>query len=160
MKKISSISSSIYQFFATLSLKDKCLIIFMGILLVQTIYNIFAHEMMSNGLETIDIIIRTSSSGILGYFLSSSFCERDPNTTKKIASKNGEDPLTPLPESKARDQMIIATIIGIIALLVLIVARNFMASTVNSQASLIQMRDFASSTIGFLLGNSSRDKKS
>lgn len=160
MKRFSRIGSSIYQFFATLSLKDKCLIIFMGILLAQTIYNIFAHEMMSNSLETIDIIIRTSSSGILGYFLSSSFCERDPNATKKMASKNGEEPFIPSPESKARDQMIIATIIGIIALLVLLIARNFMAPTVNSQASLIQMRDFASSTIGFLLGNSGKDKKS
>lgn len=159
MKRFSRMNSAIYQFFATLNLKDKCLIIFMALLLAQTIYNIFAHEMLSNSVETIDIIIRTSSSGILGYFLSSSFCERDPNATKKIISKDGEESFVPSPESKTRDQMIIATIIGIIALSVLIIARNFMASTVNSQASLIQMRDFASSTIGFLLGNSSKDKK-
>lgn len=58
-------------------LVDKCLIIFMAVLLVQSVYSLFSEG--DRGAETgsIDVVVRTSSASIFGYFLSANFIRQD-----------------------------------------------------------------------------------
>lgn len=52
----------------------------------------------------------------------------------------------------SNQQIVIATIIGITALIVLIIARYYINLTDKSIATISQMRDFVSGCVGFLLG--------
>lgn len=55
-------------------LTDACLLLFMIILMMQSVYNLFFREL--NGLEgagAIDVIIRTTTAAIYGYFIGAGF---------------------------------------------------------------------------------------
>ncbi|MBW6409489.1 hypothetical protein [Clostridium weizhouense] len=188
--------------FKRIALIDRCLILFMIILMIQLIYNLFSNEVISKNTHNIDVVIRTTAASIFGYFLSANFikksknnkisCFKDDiisnensiyldntnslnsvdssennpdfissnvqsnnNTKNEIDIKNSSNKnLTEQETSK--QQIIIATIIGVISLIVIIIARNFTDLTQISLASLTQMRDFVSGCIGFLLGTPSR----
>ena len=60
------------------SLVDRCLLVFMGVLLLQSAWRIFCPEAGSGLAGDIDIIIRTSSAAIFGYFLSANFLCQAP----------------------------------------------------------------------------------
>lgn len=62
----------LWHAFLRIHLVDRCLIIFMAVLLAQATYSLFNPH--SNGdVMNIDIIIRTSIAAIFGYFLSANF---------------------------------------------------------------------------------------
>lgn len=71
--KIKHFLSSIAQGFCKIKLVDRCLIIFMALLMIQTNYALFFNESSSMGTNDIDIVVRTTSAGIFGYFLSVNF---------------------------------------------------------------------------------------
>ena len=54
-------------------LVDKCLLIFMAALLIQSACNLFFPAVVGAAADDIDIIVRTSSAAIFGYFLSANF---------------------------------------------------------------------------------------
>lgn len=54
-------------------LVDKCLLIILGILLVQSAINLFLHEGSATETNGIDVVIRTSAAGIFGYLISTNF---------------------------------------------------------------------------------------
>ena len=55
---------------------DKSLIIFMVVLLAQSAYSIFFQSSASPAASDIDVVVRTSSAAIFGYFLSANFVSR------------------------------------------------------------------------------------
>lgn len=66
--------------FSRTHLVDKCLLLFMGVLLVQSAMALFGSPNVSNEINSIDIIIRTSTAGIFGYFLSANFIRSTPRS--------------------------------------------------------------------------------
>lgn len=173
-----------------IKLIDRCLIIVMSILMFQSIYNLFVNEVNSQDTTTIDVVVRTTSAAIFGYFLSANFIKRPlrkytntdvssnlfidnnlspkgqessqnnimnvkntigftseaDNYEKKIPINNNEG----FEEGETSElQIIIATVICIVALTVLFVVRNFKTTTSASLGTISQMRDFVSGCVGF-----------
>ncbi|HHQ5726986.1 hypothetical protein NMF83_07295 [Clostridioides difficile] len=173
-----------------IKLIDRCLIIVMAILMFQSIYNLFVNEVNSQDTTTIDVVVRTTSAAIFGYFLSANFIKRPlrkytntdvssnlfidnnlspkgqessqnnimnvkntigftseaDNYEKKIPINNNEG----FEEGETSElQIIIATVICIVALTVLFVVRNFKTTTSASLGTISQMRDFVSGCVGF-----------
>ena len=107
MKLVYKILEYIKKSIDNIKLIDKCLIIFMMILMGQSIYNLFINEANLNGGDAIDILIRTTQASVFGYFLSANFIkkdkevnntlkkEKDPikdkNITKKVNDNNSEN---------------------------------------------------------------------
>lgn len=71
-----------------LSLVDKWLFTFMLILILQSTFNLFFSSHGGNGIETVDIIVRTTSAGIFGYFLSSNFAQHSSFEQTEINKDN------------------------------------------------------------------------
>lgn len=59
-------------------LVDRCLILVMAVLLIQSAYTLFFPGESTQLSGNIDIVIRTSAAAIFGYFLSANFAVRDP----------------------------------------------------------------------------------
>ncbi len=57
----------------SIRLVDWCLIIIMSLLLLQSIYNLFANEVVNSEENIIDVVIRTAAASIFGYFMSANF---------------------------------------------------------------------------------------
>lgn len=71
-------------------LVDKFLIVFMIILLAQSAYNLFANESVSAETHNIDVIVRTSTAAIFGYFLSTNFICRGASQQRRNSSAKGK----------------------------------------------------------------------
>lgn len=179
-----------------IKLVDRCLILFMMILMAQSTYSLFTNESHSQETGSIDIMVRTTSAAIFGYFLSVNFIKRPAGKTGGgaatsaaptiIQDKRGGAGITGqigfttnskaeppiifgvaesitdelLEESETSQlQIIIATVIGVFALCVLILIRNFSAISPAMLATISQMRDFVSGCVGFLLGSPGTDTK-
>ena len=54
-------------------LMDRCLLAYMAILLAQSAYSLFSAAALGTETGGIDIIVRTSTAAVFGYFLSASF---------------------------------------------------------------------------------------
>ncbi|MEG1844170.1 MAG: hypothetical protein RR296_07995 [Clostridia bacterium] len=54
-------------------LTDKCLLVFMLILLAQTAHNLFFHELAQQESSAFDVIVRTTMAAIFGYLISANF---------------------------------------------------------------------------------------
>ncbi|GKX66677.1 hypothetical protein [Inconstantimicrobium mannanitabidum] len=152
-------------------LVDRCLIIFMIILMTQSIYNLFFNESTLQNSNVIDIVVRTTSASIFGYFLSSNFLNR-PSIKKSKYAKNNRilDETSVTYENKLEidnldnkdeneqsrnineQQIVIATVIGVISLVVLLIARNMNIINTTTAATISQLRDFVAGSVGFLLG--------
>lgn len=74
MKRINICWNCIRLALSRIHLVDKCLIVFMVVLLVQSAYTLFTnHTVPTENTDNVDIIIRTSIAAIFGYFLSANF---------------------------------------------------------------------------------------
>ncbi len=183
---------NIKNFFIHIKLIDKCLIIFMFIFLAQSIYSLFSGETDSYYTGSIDVVVRTTSAAIFGYFLSANFIKKSSKENSTSAQTlitpppvniEGEDSQTPakgvvknkigfngnsgepvIPEapthikekddteSTSNQQIIITTIIGIVSLCAILIARNFLNLTASSTPVISHLRDFVSGCVGFLVG--------
>lgn len=76
MKRISSMFASLGAGLAAIHPVDKGLLLFMVALLLQSVYSIFSQTGPNQISGDIDIIVRTSTSAIFGYFLSANFTNR------------------------------------------------------------------------------------
>ncbi|MGO0900779.1 hypothetical protein ACYZFO_00555 [Clostridioides difficile] len=180
-----------------IKLIDRCLIIVMAILMFQSIYTLFVNEVNSQDTTTIDVVVRTTSAAIFGYFLSANFIKRpsrkyintdvssnlfiDDNSSNKgqessqnnvmnvkntigftseidnYENKVSVNKIEGIEEGETSElQIIIATVICVIALIVLFIVRNFATIAPASLGTISQMRDFVSGCVGFLLGCPSR----
>lgn len=196
MDKKHKFMKSIKKAWYKIKLIDRCLIIVMAILMFESIYNLFVNEVNSQDTTTIDVVVRTTSAAIFGYFLSANFISRasrkvtntdaysnvfiddnssnkshEPsqnnimnvkntigfalenddyqNNDKKIFVNNGEE----VEEGETSElQIVIATVICVVALVVLFIVRNFTTPATASLGTISQMRDFISGCVGFLLG--------
>lgn len=174
-------------------LVDRCLLLFMMILMIQSTYNLFVNEANSAETHIIDVVVRTTTAGIFGYLLSPNFFKKktviEPQQTvattvvgekssvstkqstkqpknKKIGFATGEvlegelegntASVTSKPKvenEQGQQQVIIATVIGIFALIVMLLIRDFTVMTPAMASTGTQMRDFVSACVGFLLGS-------
>lgn len=64
-------------------LTDACLMIFMGILMIQSAHNLFFYELAGENGSDVDVIIRTTSAAIFGYFIGAGFLREDPEEQEK-----------------------------------------------------------------------------
>lgn len=78
MKKFFLCWKCVWSSLSKIHLVDKCLLLFMTILLFQSAYYLFAGGTPTSEIGSIDLIFRTSSAAIFGYFLSANFI-RHPN---------------------------------------------------------------------------------
>ena len=65
---------------------DKSLLLFMAVLLLQSAYRIFFQTETGPAASDIDVIVRTSSSTIFGYFLSANFINRSAASLSEASS--------------------------------------------------------------------------
>ncbi|MEG1744567.1 MAG: hypothetical protein RR951_09115 [Ruthenibacterium sp.] len=155
----------IKNIFKTIRLADRCLILLMVLLLAQSAYSLFAHEANSQETAAIDIVVRTTSAAIFGYFLSSNFIKNgmsaavSRNSPADASVRAASAQIAPAADDKSQynangEQIIIATAIGVFSLLVLIITRNFVPISPGMTAAISQLRDFVSGCVGFLLGSS------
>ncbi|MEG0325121.1 MAG: hypothetical protein RR618_01195 [Cellulosilyticaceae bacterium] len=171
--KKKGVNTKIKKLWKRIQLKDKCLIVMMGIILGQSIYSLFRAGITPNS-ASIDVVMRTTSASIFGYFLSANFLSKKVPKVK-VTKKDKEEMTcicTTLKEKGNEDkeenkkekeqemedktyfiaQILIAAAIGVISLIVLIIARNIPETPVESIPELAQFRDFVSGCVGFLIG--------
>lgn len=162
-------------------LADGMLLLFMVVLLIQTGHNLFFHELAQGDSVELDVVLRTTTASIFGYFISAGVQGRSLNTAVRTTNKIGfstpqedgpvdslegvsapvsqaERPDQPaLEETQEADrlgrQIVIVGSIGLAALGLLILARNCEQSSQESLATLSQLRDFVSGSVGFLIGH-------
>lgn len=159
---------------------DKSLILFMALLLGQSAYTLF-HPSGGQAARDIDVIIRTASSAIFGYFLSANFATgqsaapsgaqprtistADGETVPSLTGRIGflSRPSGPETGGAASSggqaegafclQVAAATGIGLFCLAALMVLRNTAGPDAADSAVAVQFRDFVSGCVGFLIGS-------
>lgn len=77
---------------------DKGLLLFMALLLLQSAYTIFFPTEADPAVSDINVIIRTSSAAIFGYFLSANFVNRSSVQTETVSAPS---PLTITAQAEA-----------------------------------------------------------
>lgn len=129
---------------------DRSLLLFMAVLLGQSAYSLFFPPATA-AWDSIDIVIRTASASIFGYFLSAGFAV---GPTPDGPAADGGHSLEPAAHPSAcRPQIAAATGIGLFCLLTLLVLRNTGAALSPAvSATVVQFRDFVSGSVGFLIG--------
>lgn len=168
----------------SIPLVDRCLFLFMFLLIIQSVYNLFAHEVALSDASSLDSALRTTASGIFGYFISGGTLikskENLPETTITTTPISiGFQPSSPSARLAAEEdtfatthtlstpplvtnqspstkrfhqQTVMVTLIGLVSLGILIVARDFATLNTTSIATIAQFRDFTSGSVGFLIG--------
>lgn len=170
------IFENIKQSLDAISLIDKILMAYMGILLVYIAIHLIWGATLQES-TSVDTIIRTSASAIFGYFISNNFIRSNSDTeSKNISSSNAVKPVanenavnemniqtqSDLIEQEkntavntsvccSRLQIIVVSAIGFIALVLLLISRNYTQTTPEFSATVSQLRDFLSASIGFLV---------
>ncbi len=71
-----------YFGFSKIKLVDRCLILFMLVLLAQSVYSLTTGEGESVYTSNIDVVVRSTSAAIFGYFLSANFNRKTRNEKK------------------------------------------------------------------------------
>lgn len=164
-----------------LQLKDQFLLLFMVLLLIQSALNLFVKDLALSETSPLDIVIRTTSATIFGYFIgigflhgsslpylktaedslpSEVFLSNPPAPSSKESSSGSEQEQVQaahMPEKRFHQQITIVAMIGIVSLFMLLLASNLGGEqTMENTATLSQLRDFVSGSVGFLVGHSSK----
>lgn len=128
-------------------LVDKCLILFMMVILGQLTLNLLLNSPESREMNNVNTILRTSAAAIFGYFLSANFVK---NRYDKSGCKIKEEAQRPAQNL----QVLIATITGLFCLVMLTVVSRKQGLFLSSDAlaTVTQFRDFISGCVGFLIG--------
>ena len=153
------IFENIKQSLDAISLIDKILMAYMGILLVYIAIHLIWGATMQES-TSVDTIIRTSASAIFGYFISNN-CIRSNSDTESKSKMNIQAQSDLIQQEKntavntsvccSRLQIIVVSAIGFIALVLLLISRNYTQTTPEFSATVSQLRDFLSASIGFLV---------
>lgn len=166
LKKCGTTCKTVKRQWGRIHLVDRCLILFMSLLLLQSAYNMIVHHDEKGPASDIDIIVRTASASIFGYFLSANFIK---NESVAIEKSNSEDqvesqeiesvPAEHTEKTEAgRFQIMVAAGIGLFCLAILIFLRDIPGwekgaeISATAAATVAQFRDFVSGCVGFLIG--------
>ncbi|MEG2623210.1 MAG: hypothetical protein RSC06_09960, partial [Clostridia bacterium] len=104
-------------------LTDKCLLVFMLILLAQTAHNLFFHELAQQESSAFDVIVRTTMAAIFGYLISANF-QDSGKTRPEDRPGAGDEPAAggkaaekanPTAEKRSQLQILVVAAIGILA---------------------------------------------
>lgn len=153
------IFETIKQSLSGICLIDKILMAYMGILLVYIAIHLIWGATLQES-TSVDTIIRTSASAIFGYFISNNFIRSNSDTESKSEMNiQAQNDLTEQEKNTAADtsvccsrlQIIVVSGIGFIALVLLLISRNYTQTTPEFSATVSQLRDFLSASIGFLV---------
>lgn len=68
-------------------LVDKCLLLILGLLMLQSAINLFVHEAISAETNGIDVVVRTSAASIFGYIISINFNQHRKRKKQSSAGK-------------------------------------------------------------------------
>ena len=126
------IFENIKQSLDAISLIDKILMAYMGILLVYIAIHLIWGATMQES-TSVDTIIRTSASAIFGYFISNNFIRSNSDTESKSKMNiQAQSDLIQQEKNTAvntsvccsRLQIIVVSAIGFIALVLLLISRN------------------------------------
>lgn len=143
------------NFFAKLSFTDKMLLVFMSIIYTQIVFNLITNEISNENTSPIDTIVRTAASSIFGYFLGTNIDESDENELEEKT----EVVVKSVVYKKTNTKTVIISILGIISLLIMLYLRNFTTLTYSSIASISQLKDFVSASIGYLVSKNTKPSK-
>lgn len=120
---------------------DRCLTVFMAVLLLQSAYSLFSGAASAGDGGHVDVIVRTASAAVFGYFLSAkeegTAEERQAAHCLRAAAAAG---------------------MGLFCLATLLALRNLSlweaaaAGGESATATVAQFRDFVSGCVGFLIG--------
>lgn len=153
------IFENIKQSLDAISLIDKILMAYMGILLVYIAIHLIWGATLQES-TSVDTIIRTSASAIFGYFISNNFIKSNSDSESK-SEMNIQAQSNLIEQEKntavntsvccSRLQIIVVSAIGFIALVLLLISRNYTQTTPEFSATVSQLRDFLSASIGFLV---------
>lgn len=146
------------QFLQHMCLADRCLCLFLLLLLIQSVSYIFWGPDTANEFDAMDAMIRSSTATIFGYFISKSFGmpTGKTETESPLESREKSQPASPHtkePPCCIRQQIIIVAGVGLFSLIVLGFARTATLPSQNSITSLSQFQDFLVGSIGFLVGH-------
>ncbi|MBE7048766.1 MAG: hypothetical protein E7393_05300 [Ruminococcaceae bacterium] len=156
MKKL---FETIKQSLDGICLIDKILMAYMGILLVYIAIHLICSTTLKES-TSVDTIIRTSASAIFGYFISNNFIRSNSDTESKSEMNiQAQNDITEQEKNTAVNisvycsklQIIVVSAIGFIALVLLLISRNYTQTTPEFSATVSQLRDFLSASIGFLV---------
>lgn len=157
------------RFCKFVSLRDRCLIIFMIVFIIQSIIAVFFRH-TGGYVPGIDMVARTTMAAIFGYFISSNFMSKEYINTRKKQNENKKVSCTcKLEENKDGDdddddempvgqktedriQIMIVTFIGLVSLFILFFSRYLVNTSEDVVSIISQYRGFLSGCIGFLLG--------
>lgn len=148
-------NNKIKSFCSKLTYTDKILLIFMSIIYTQIVYNLVTNEIANENTSPIDTIVRTTASSIFGYFLGSNLDKEDENEEEEKAEKVIEVKKT---YKKNNTNTVIISILGVISLLIMLYLRNFTTLTYSSIASISQLKDFVSASVGYLVSKSNKNE--
>lgn len=137
--------------FGRMALVDRVLMLFMAVLLVSMAVQMLDEAAPSEEAVSINTVIRTSASAIFGYFISGNFLRSGaPSQPAQPPEPSGETPPASVPCCSRLQVMTVATV-GLVALFLLLIARNRIAMTPESAATVSQLRDFMAACIGYLV---------
>lgn len=153
--RLRSFCKEIKRSFKQFQMIDRFLIVMMIVLLLQMLVGILLEEGSST--NEIDVISRTTAASIFGYFLSSNFTS---NCVPKENCTVSKDPKRDAISSKCKtQQVLIVGIFGLCVLVMLFLVRYLVEDQTPAQATISQLRDFVSGSVGFLLGSPGKQKK-
>lgn len=173
---------TVRRFLRRFYLADLMLLTFMVVLLLQSGHNLFVNELAKGDSTQLDVAIRTTAAAIFGYFISAGVRSTSVSTVSGTRNPIGFSPSQgesgsarmegsestgggeALPDAPVRSeaavekgtlrqQMIVVGAIGLVALGMLILARNCGRTSPEALATLSQLRDFVSGSVGFLIGH-------
>ena len=167
-----------------LHLADRMLLAFMAVLLIQSGHNLFAHELGQGQSAELDVVVRTTMAAVFGYFISAgmrgggetvstaaqpqigfSLPQEEKTSLRMEGGGAASRPAQrlPPPSGEAEEasallgrQTVIVGLIGLVSLGLLILARNCGQTSPEALATLSQLRDFVSGSVGFLIAHSGR----
>lgn len=169
------------EFWECISLRDKCLIIFMIVLMAQLASSLFLNS-SSMYAPSVNIVTRTTISAIFGYFISSNFVSRRDVNNKYKKKKNNssdakgkikciceleekveeeinenmnegmEERKTKGQQTEDRVQIMIISTIGLVSLMIVFLAHNLSNLPEDALVTLSQYRSIISGCVGFLIG--------
>lgn len=71
----------------SIHLVDKCLLLILALLMLQSAINLFVHEAISAETNGIDVVVRTSAASIFGYIISINFNQHRKRKKQSSAAK-------------------------------------------------------------------------
>ena len=148
--------SSLYGLWKQTHMLNKCLMLIMLIMLLQSAASIFMGGVTVQMVGNIDVVTRTSSAAIFGYFLGDKFIIDGASLEEATCSSKQSS--TADKRNHSDVQSVVIVIIGVFCLIVLLTLRNMMQLGMISELSgsaastITQFRDFVSGCVGFLIG--------